>query len=197
MRTMKLSSLSLIITALGGLGWLLPAATGLAATIDIQHTTLEKLLTDASQPGGRKFFTGKEGDACGWSYVRTPKVTTEGQRIKLSARLRGAFALSGGCFKMRDEIPVDVLAQPIYRNGILSLEHPEIRMQGEPAPGIYGGLLGGLLKLVQVPLKEKLVGLMTPSREGVTFKLVTFDVSNVEILTDRVRLTVNFDLEVQ
>lgn len=197
MRTMRSSLLSWLILAVGGSLWLVSAATVRAATIDVKHAALEKLLTDASQPDGRKFLTGKEGDACGWSYVRAPKIATAGQRLKLSVLLRGALALGGGCLKMPSEIPVEVLAQPVYHNGILSLENPEIYMQGEAAGGIYGSLLGSLLKLVQVPLQEKLAGLLAPSPDGVVFRLVNFDVSKIEILLDRVRLTVSFGLEVQ
>lgn len=196
MPTTKLSSLWLVIAFVGPL-WLASATTVRAATIDVKYVALEKLLKDASQPDGRKFLTGKEGDTCGWSYVREPKIVTAGQRLKLSVRLRGALAVSGGCLKMPSEIPVEVLAQPVYRNGILSLENPEIYMQGEAAGGIYGSLLGNLLKLVQVPLQEKLAGLLTPSRDGVEFKLVNFDVSKIETLMDQVRLTVSFGLEVR
>jgi hypothetical protein len=169
-----------------------------ASTIDIRPRALEKLLTDPSQPtGGRKFLNGKEGDACGWSYVRSPKVEIVGQRIKLSALLRGAFAVSGGCLKMPDELAVEVLAQPIYDDGILSLDKPEIHIQGEAAGGVSSLLLGSLLKLVRVPVRQKILGLMTPSPDGVTFKLGHFDVSKLEVLPDSVRLTVSFGLEVQ
>ena len=193
---MKRLSLVLLaaVWALIGLG---TSATSRAATIDVRHSTLEKLLTDSAQPGGRKFLSGKEGDPCGWSYVRSPKVETTGHRIRLSAYLRGAFALGGGCLKIPEELPVELIAEPVYGNGILSLANPEIHVQGELAGRISSVLLGSMLKLVRLPLQEKILDLMIPSQDGIVFKLVSFDVSRLEVLMDRIRLTVSFGVEVQ
>ncbi|SRR6266545_451592 len=195
MSLMKVSSIWLLPLVGWALGLGSPE-TGNAATIEVKHTALEKLLTDASQPGGRKFLSGREGDACGWSYVRSPRVETAGRRLKLSARLRGAFAFGGGCLKMQEELPVEVLGEPVYGNGILSLANPEIRVQGNLAGEVTSALLSNLLRLMRVPLQEKIVGLMAPSPDGVSFKLVEFDVNQLEVLSDRVRLTVSFGLEV-
>jgi hypothetical protein len=186
--------LTVLLALAAGLGL---AAGGRAATIDIRYSTLVKLLTDPSSPDGRKYLNGKRGDACAWTYVDAPRVEAAGTRVRLSAQMRGAVAFAGGCLQMEGELPVEVLAQPVYRDGVLELAQPEIHVQGETAGGVSGALLGGLLRLVRVPVREKVAGLLATTPDGVLFKLNRFDVDQLEVRAEGIRLTVSFGLEVQ
>jgi hypothetical protein len=171
-----------------------------AATIDVKHTTLEKLLTDPARQDGRKYIAGEPDGPCGGVYVRNPRVRTAGALLTLEASLAGGFDLGSGiCLPLPEDFQVILSAAPAYSQGLLYLRDPDLQIQGTSLGVFARPLLQGLLDAARLDVRAKLMELVNghPSPEGVSFELTGFQVGKLSLLADRLRLEVGFSMEVQ
>jgi hypothetical protein len=184
--------------------WILPllwifSSSARAATIEVPHSTLARLLTDETFPDHRRYIAGKPGDACNWGYVRDPRITTVPAGLEFRGRVRGAFKLLGFCTTLGRELPVRAVATPVFSRGVLSFRATDLHIEGQSGGRVLRFLLERILDRLRLDLRGKLAALASGARgpNGIGFKLTDLDVKSVKLLADRVRLDVDFALEVQ
>ncbi len=174
-----------------------PAAR--AATIEVPHTTLARLLTDENFPDHRRYIAGKPGDACNWGYVIDPVIATVPAGLEFRGRVRGAVKILGFCTTLGRALPVRAVATPTFSRGVLSFRATDLQIEGQSGGRVLRFLLERILDRMRLDLRGKLAALASGARgpNGIGFKLTDFEVRSVELLSDRTRLDVDFALEVQ
>lgn len=170
-----------------------------AATIEIPHATLLKLLTDETAPDGRRFLAGKPGDSCNWGYVVAPSIATVREGLEIRGRVRGAIRVLGICTALGRELPIRAVATPVFAHGVLSFRTTEVALEGESGGRLTRFLLERMLARVRLDLRKQLGEMASGAHGpgGIGFALLDFDVRRVELLPDRTRLDVDFDLEIR
>ncbi len=170
-----------------------------AATIEVPHTTLARLLTDESFPDRRRYIAGKPGDPCNWGYVIDPQIATVPAGLEFRGRVRGAFKLLGFCTTLKNDLPIRAVATPVFAHGVLSFRSTDLEIEGQSGGRVTRFLLERILDRLRLDLRGKLEMLASGARgpNGIAFELKDFEVRSVELLTDRTRLDVDFGLEVR
>jgi len=170
-----------------------------AATIEVPHSVLARLLTDETFPDHRRYIAGKPGDACNWGYVIDPTIATVPAGLEFRGRVRGAFKLLGFCTTLGRDLPVRAVAKPVFSHGVLSFRATDLQIEGQSGGRVLRFLLERILDRLRLDLRGKLEALASGARgpNGIGFKLTDFEVRSVELLADRTRLDVDFSLEVQ
>ncbi len=170
-----------------------------AATIEVPHSTLARLLTDETFPDHRRYIAGKPGDACNWGYVLDPSIATVPTGLEFRGRVRGAFKLFGFCTTLGRELPIRAVATPTFSHGVLSFRATDLSIEGQSGGRVLRFLLERVFDRMRLDLRGKLAALASGARgpNGIGFKLADFEVRGVELLSDRTRLDVDFALEVQ
>ncbi len=195
-RRRNLASLARALFAVALLGTPLPSR---AATIEVPHTTLARLLTDESFPDRRRYIAGRPGDACNWGYVIDPAVATVPEGLEFRGRVRGAFKVLGFCTTLGRDLPIRAVATPAFSRGVLSFRATDLQIEGESGGRVLRFLLERILDRMRLDLRGKLAEMASGARgpNGIGFALTGFDVRSVELLSDRTRLDVDFALEVR
>ncbi len=170
-----------------------------AATIEVPHSTLARLLTDENYPDHRRYIAGKPGDACNWGYVIDPAIATVPEGLEFRGRVRGAFRLLGFCTTLERDLPIRAVATPVFSHGVLSFRATDLKIEGQSGGRVLRFLLERILDRLRLDLRGKLEALASGARgpSGIGFKLTDFEVRGVELLADGTRLDVDFALEVR
>lgn len=170
-----------------------------AATIEVPHTTLARLLTDENFPDRRRYIAGKPGDACNWGYVIDPAIATVPAGLEFRGRVRGAFKVLGFCTTLGRDLPIRAVATPTFSRGVLTFRATDLQIEGQSGGRVLRFLLERVFDRLRLDLRGKLAALASGARgpNGIGFALTDFDVRSVELLSDRTRLDVDFALEVQ
>lgn len=178
--------------------WIVTPGAG-AATIEVPHTTLARLLTDENFPDRRRYIAGKPGDACNWGYVIDPAIATVPAGLEFRGRVRGAFKVLGFCTTLGRELPIRAVATPTFSRGVLTFRATDLQIEGQSGGRVLRFLLERVFDRLRLDLRGKLAALASGARgpNGIGFALTDFDVRSVELLSDRTRLDVDFALEVQ
>jgi len=111
---------------------LLAAPAG-AATLEVEHAALARLLaTHAMTDGGRLYLDGDPDSACRYAFVQEPRVDAEAGRLRITFLFscRQAVGLKGRCVGPGGTFDLRLSGVPRYAGGFVSLDEPRLEALG-------------------------------------------------------------------
>ena len=179
---------------------LLIASQARAVELHIQFGALERMLGEqVFTEEGRRYVRGDKSNRCNFAYLESPKIESDGGRLRIRAKFTGRSSLSvlGQCVGMGDAFQVIVTAKPVYKEGRLRLQ--EVVAASDGKTGFYirrvcTGLQTSLERDFAYPLEAEAKRLL---EEGGKREVRGFKVPDVRVSVDSLVLSVDFELRVK
>lgn len=169
------------------LGLSVPAQSLPAAELTVHYTAmrtflLEQVFTDQ----GRHYLTGSPRSHCQYAFLTDPRVTAQGERLRITAHLtsRAAVELGDSCFGPQETVEVSVTGIPRYREGTLYLDQVELEAAESLYVEVVQALLGDALShALRYPLLSEV---QTLARQASAQSRYDISVSNLRVDAIRV-----------
>ena len=181
---------------------LVVASPARALEIRVGLPAIERLVTTALlKDGGRLYIEGRSAEACRYAFIQEPKLSSEAPR--LVARFvfagRAGVSVGGRCVGPADSTTLRVSGVPSFDAGDLYLADLQLDAPSSAYYKAVGGLLQGqLAKRLRLPLRamvERSLG--EAGASGLTFALRTFEVRDIVVEPQGVRINLNGALSAQ
>lgn len=167
-----------------------------AATLEIEHTALARLLaTHAMTDGGRLYLDGDAESACRYAFVQEPRVDAEAGRLRITFLFSGrqAVGVANRCVGPGGTFDVRLSGVPREAGGVLFLDEVGLEAPGPGQPffaAVAPLLERGLTDRLRVSLASVLghAALATSSAWGVQLSFGDVAVEAIEVGEDATRL---------
>jgi hypothetical protein len=178
---------------------LLCAVSARAVELQIEFKALERMLGEqVFSEEGRRYVKGTKSDRCNFAYLESPKIESDGGRLRIRAKFTGRSSLNvlGQCVGLGDAFQVVVTARPVYKDGQLRLQ--DVSAAGDRT-GFYirrvcTALAGSLATDFKYPLEAEAKRVL---EDGGRREVHAFKVPEVRVSGDALVLTVDFELRVR
>src|ERR1700750_3019273 len=105
------------------------AAQAFSADLEIRYSALERMIAGQMfTEEGRRYVKGNKAARCQYAYLEAPKLSANGERLRVSARFSGrsAMDLFSRCVGMGDSFDLAITAVPVPRKGAIAFQNTQI-----------------------------------------------------------------------
>src|SRR5947209_3814931 len=100
-----------------------------AADLELRYGALERLIAEQLfSQDGKRYVKGTAAAKCQYAYLEAPKIGALDGRLRVSAKFSGRSALDliGRCMGVGDSFDLTILASPVARKGVISMENVQV-----------------------------------------------------------------------
>jgi hypothetical protein len=154
---------------------------------------------------GRSYLSGDPSSACEYSYLENPRIFPQGDRLAFQAMFRGSTGkeVLNRCLGVDASFEVVITGTPIYQDGVLRFDDPELKIQKSRADKLFETLLNqfadDLEEDLAIPLETDVQQLSRTLNQAVTdyqLEIRRFSVSSIDVLPDGLLLLIDAKIEV-
>jgi hypothetical protein len=108
---------------------LLLAVPALAADLELRFSALERMISEQMfTQEGKRYVRGNAQTKCQFAYLESPRLGSEEDRLRVSARFSGRSAVDmfGRCVGLGDSFDLTLTALPAPKDGAIALRNVKV-----------------------------------------------------------------------
>lgn len=175
----------------------------LAADLEIRYTALERMIAEQMfTQEGRRYVKGNANTKCQFAYLESPRLGSEDERLRVTARFSGRSALDmfGTCVGLGDSFDLTLTAAPASKDGAIVLQNVKVSTLRDSyyIRRVRAALEQSFSKEFKIEVKEQARKILEQSGNSAYGReMAGFDLNGVRVAKDALVLVVEFKLIVK
>ena len=180
-----------------------------AAELELRFAAIEQIIANQLfTQDGRHYVRGSKATRCQFAYLESPRVASDGGRLRVQARFSGRSALDlfDRCIGLGDSFDLTVLAVPFPRDGAIVLRDVTVT---SPKDSYYirrvrAALAQSVARDFKIEIRDQARRILEQTssdqkKEGAPFRaeLAGFDLNEIRITPEALVLVIEFRLVVK
>lgn len=179
--------------------------SGGGVELHIQYSAIQKVLAQqAFAEQGRMYVKGTAENKCSYAYLENPVLGGVAGRLRIQTLFSGRSGANffGKCLGFGDTFAMEILAVPVYDNGLMRLKEVVVQTTGKESlyvRKVRESIAEKLPKTFAYQVSQEARRILEAPRENEPYrqKLDKFQVTKIQVTPQALVLTLEFTLTVQ
>jgi len=175
----------------------------LAADLELRFSALERMISEQMfTQEGKRYVRGNAQTKCQFAYLESPRLGSEEDRLRVTARFSGRSALDmfGRCVGLGDSFDLTLTALPEPKNGAIALRNVKVTTARDSyyIRKVRAGLEQSFSKEFKIEVKDQARKLLEqPGGGSYGREMSSFDLNGVHVIDGALVLAVEFKLVIK